>query len=299
MRAKWKLLAATALFALPVHGHQSEGVIPIFEIPDEMLEQIDLKDGAIDEWQEMFGEPTLTTVDFSLIPEFSSNSVLDPSDMDFRIWLGWTRRPSIYLAAIRADDIYFNEFSPDNPNHVMVNFDAISISIDADHTGGPTTAPGDDAVRRIAAVSNAQRYNAVSEVPEGGILESYTWNVGWLGRFGWQTQPPFADGGGGAAGENPNVSIMEFYVTPFDVLVTEAPEVRVEAELFPGKVIGLYIAVFDVDAEPDQGEVYEFPRSPAGLGYDADEFADALLLESEVTAVQADSWGRIKASLSQ
>ena len=75
--------------------------------------------------------------------------------------------------------------------------------------------------------------------------------------------------GGAVAGEDPFVSIIEFYVTPFDVFVYDRPEESVESELYAGKTIGFRFHVFDVRGR-DVGDG---------------------------SVVRADSWGRIKASL--
>ncbi len=86
-------------------AHQGDRIFPIYEITDDMLELIDLKDGRIDEWEELF-EPSLTTLDFTA----SSDRVIapfDPSDIDFRIWLGWNGTHSrVYVAIQAADDSY-------------------------------------------------------------------------------------------------------------------------------------------------------------------------------------------------
>ena len=42
-----------------------------------------------------------------------------------------------------------------------------------------------------------------------------TWNT-VLSRF---NVPPYTDGGGGSVGEQPTVSVVEYYVTPFDRFV--------------------------------------------------------------------------------
>ncbi len=71
-------------------AHRGDRVIPIYEITDDMLDLIDLKDGRIDEWEELF-EPSLTTLDFFAYTSITTREIVpyDPSDLDFRIWLGW------------------------------------------------------------------------------------------------------------------------------------------------------------------------------------------------------------------
>ena len=46
-----------------VHGHRGDIVIPIFEITDEALGQIDLHDSSVYEWEDRH-EPAWTSLDF-------------------------------------------------------------------------------------------------------------------------------------------------------------------------------------------------------------------------------------------
>ena len=60
------------------------------EITDEAA--IDVTDGSIEDWEELFGEPSLTSLDFTGFTSYQgSGESMDynPSDLDFRIWLGW------------------------------------------------------------------------------------------------------------------------------------------------------------------------------------------------------------------
>ena len=86
-------LTVLVLFALVVHvppqpaqGHVGDRAYPIYQLSDEMVERIDIRDGSVDEWMEL--EPSLTLVDFGLIPGASDITERDPADLDFRIWLG-------------------------------------------------------------------------------------------------------------------------------------------------------------------------------------------------------------------
>ena len=97
MHVIWVLVGATLLFSRPVQGHQGDRLIPIFEITDSMLEQVDFEDGSVDEWED-FSEATLTTLDFA--------ERFDPAEFDFRMWLGWNAtRQRIYLSILAADDL--------------------------------------------------------------------------------------------------------------------------------------------------------------------------------------------------
>ncbi len=45
------------LWAVSAGAHIGDCLYPIHYLSDEMLEKIDLKDGSVDEWQELIGEP--------------------------------------------------------------------------------------------------------------------------------------------------------------------------------------------------------------------------------------------------
>ena len=89
-RAPLLLLTAAvtcaALFPRCAPAHSGR-VYPILEITDDMLSQIDLRDGTTDEWYGLLGEPTLKTIDFEMSERYSTE--YDPADLDFAIWLGW------------------------------------------------------------------------------------------------------------------------------------------------------------------------------------------------------------------
>ena len=112
----------------------------------------------------------------------------------------------------------------------------------------------------------------------------------------WMDQPPYAEGGGAARGENPTVWVVEFAITPFDLMLGDDPEASVASNLSPGMTVGFNIGVNDLDTEPeDWGEFYNlfWPTdfTPNGFG-------DGLLLDAGGgSVVESVSWARIKASL--
>ena len=92
--------------AVTAGAHVGDRVYPVAYLSDEMLEKIDLKDGLVDEWQELIGEPSMTLLDFT---ESLGMRELDPSNLDFRIWLAWhDDPPRFYLAFLASDDVYLN-----------------------------------------------------------------------------------------------------------------------------------------------------------------------------------------------
>ena len=292
MRAKWigvLTLASGLVFSGQVHGHFGDRIIPILEITDDMLAQIEL-DGLIDEWPELYGEPTLTPLDFSRYP-------YDPADLDFRIWLGWhDATDRIYAGAVFFDDVYWTDYKEADPEG-WENEDSMQLIIDGDHSGGHFLTDSHGYLG-LETYSLAQPYDAIARIPVGP-------NVGIWGAsisidirepvYDWMVKPPYSEGSGGVYGENPTVSVIEFYVTPFDALSWgDDPQESTVSNLQAGRVIGLEVVVFDVD----RGKGIRIKRLANGLADRwAEAFADGVLIGASDSAVREDSWGRIKDSL--
>ena len=303
----------------PSEAHIGGRAVPVAELTDEMLERIRLDDGTVDEWYGLVGEPALTGLDF--IDEWTGNPP-DPSDFDFRIWLAWHDEPArLYLAFVASDDRYQNthDYSSDDIiSRLMIlgDNDALTLGIDGDHSGGAglpirvTEYTGEE--REIDG--ETQYYEAISRTNGPNLNQPR-----WISET-WKGQPPYADAGGGVAGEAPVIWVIELYVTPFDHggEPWDSPEGSEVSDLAAGQFIGFAIGVQDFDHGSTMG-AGEFDMTrwvPEAMKYDsfygafydisdfrADYFLDGLLLPAnaagpvENSAVESVSWGRIKASL--
>ena len=281
---------AIALATMRVQAHVGDIVYPFIEITDDMLEEFDLTDGSIEDWETVMGEPTLNLLGFTRlehVPRDGGGVTLalasrDPADWDVRVWLGWHRGTGrLYVGAQVSDDRFVGGFGGEQTGSRCA-YDCIALYIDGDHSGGDT---------RHTSYQQAQYYSAVPEAPAGLY-------VGLEGRSqeDWMDQPPYAEGGGAARGENPTVWVVEFAITPFDLLPKDDPEASVASDLSPGTTVGFNIGVNDLDTEPeDWGEFYNlfWPTdfTPNGFG-------DGLLLDAGGgSVVESITWARIKASL--
>ncbi len=294
--AAWLTAFCLCLPALAL-AHVGDRIYPISYLSDEALAEIQLDDGIVDEWYDLAGEPNLIISDFT---DKMSGTPLDPSDLDFRIWLAWHDDPvRLYVAFVGSDDVYENTHDYDvetNFRNVIWTHDSIGLIVDGDHSGGGgfTVDPTEEEV--IEANGNAQLYSAISQTPTGP-------NIGGGGRpSGWIYSPPYADGGGGVFSEAPVISVIELYVTPFDSWEGwDYPGQMEVSQLAAGKVIGFGIIVYDHD--PDEQEWWTPGRMEWRRAWrrDADGLLDGLLLPAgagpEDTAAESVSWGRIKASL--
>ena len=291
-------------------AHSGDRLYPLYELTDEMLGTIDLHDGLIDEWYEI-GEPSMTLLDFqtlgNLIPP-------EPSNLDFRIWLAWHDESNrIYAAFIIIDDEYNNthNYTEDN-NASVLWFDSVLFNIDADHSGGVGRAGIDTEEKLMGIFGSTQRYSVIAQTVIGPTLDNQI-RVGhspiWYDRGlpnSWKVYPPYGDAGGTAAGENPTVSVIEMYVTPYDWWGAWDDVDQTEfSELSAHQVIGFSIMVNDTDGRERGTGPFWLPVDIYAERIDdldllngkADGFLDGVLLPAQDTAVESVTWGRIKASL--
>ena len=289
-------------------SHVGDRIYPVSYLSEDMLEQIDLKDGSIDDWHEVIGEPSMTLLDFGEI----DMGPPDPSDLDFRIWLAWHDDPArFYVAFVGSDDIYKNtheyDFSSFSIDDFMNESDGISLVIDGDHSGGPGCNIYNCTLEEAVEIRvRSQRYDAIARTSDGPNLDD-RFTRGQTEGFAWNTLPPYGDSGGSVAGENPTISVIELYVTPFDRWAYDDIEWSIVSDLISGHIIGFGITVNEFDP-PDIGWGVPWVEAtqPVDHYWDmfslkADGYLDGLLLpppgETVGSAVESVSWGRIKAAL--
>ena len=267
--------------------------------------EIDVTDGSVEDWENIVGEPTLTPLDFA---EPYGGSY-DPSDMDFRIWLGWhDATDRIFFAMERVDDVYVNEHDREDESLFIMSFhdSSVEFAVDGDHSGG-AMIPEERSENIWQDPWQAQGFHALGEVFDGGSQVGLV-PLAYLLSAEWLIQPPFAHGGGAVVGGSPIFSVTEFYVTPFDRFVSTGPKDSDVSDLFGGKIIGFNIQVFDLDSQPGVETIHLLAAPPSHdfyaptlLAMSAHDFADGVLitpdgLSSDNSAVESDSWARIKAT---
>jgi Tol biopolymer transport system component len=261
----------------PAGAHIGDMVWPTFEITDADLARIDLHDGRVAEWKDVIGAPSLVGSDFFADPTVGDGAPFDPDDMDYRIWLAWHRRTSrLYLAIERTDDVYINEYEGGDLIQTW-RHDSIEFYIDGDHSGGEFTGFSDrelsDEERQLLNYQQAQAYPIIGDAPDGR-------HIGYLGAGAdWVNDLPYTDGGGSSQGLAPTTTVIETYITPFDSLVWNAPEVSKISSLYPDKILGFNINMFDFDTEPGAYHAFHTLTGNAGGTWRyAERFADTRLI---------------------
>jgi hypothetical protein len=285
-------------------AHKGDRIYPFYELTDEDLLSIDVNDGSVGDWLEVVGDPALVLSDFAPSSLWAS---YDPSDFDYRIWLGWNQAANrIYVAMERTDDIYVNKFNRNGSQSYsrLMQFHDSSINfwVDAAHRGGPffLSSITDPEERLTLLNQKIQFYTAIAEVfDEGPLIE--LWQTAQSAK-GWFSSPPYMEGGGRIFGEGPTVSITEFYVTPFDFFIWNDQENSEVSLLYPGKTIGFAFQLSDYDTGP--GERKSGHSVPVESLVTGEDFADGVLLGvggviPEDTVVESGTWARIKAAFAR
>ncbi len=100
----WRVAILILLTGASLEAQFQDRLYPFVELTDEMRDRIDLKDGSVDDWLEVLGEPSLTPLDLALYPNWGYQ--YDPSSFDFRIWLAWHHGSNHhFVAAEMVDDL--------------------------------------------------------------------------------------------------------------------------------------------------------------------------------------------------
>ena len=306
-------LAAISAAAVPLSAHNGDRLFPIRYLSEQTLARLDLNDGSVEDWVDAVGEPTFTPIDFNLLSgrDFAYDQ-FDPSNLDFRIWVGWSEDGRIHIAGEFADDVYVNEYDPRNDfNDRIGSHDNMGFQVDGDHTGGEYyfRASHNELDKALKMNRQAQSYAAIARAPSGPMVGLPNTTDTLMGfeeldldkPVDWMVQPPFARGGGAVFSENPTFWLVEFFATCFDHLDHLSPEESAVSQFSEGKVIGFSMFVYDYDVELSGSLGFYQLIEPDGDWDQASDFGDGLLLgpggESVDSSVQSVSWARIKASL--
>lgn len=265
-------LLAAALTGWPL-SVEGVAVYNIYDIPDYELAAVDIHDGSYLDWERVIGDPSLYGTDFSFFSGPSPAATYDPSDLDFRIWLGWSLSTHrLYVAMERWDDINTSGMVGVDAESAL-NYDSVEFMVDGDNGGGEYGSQHPDP-------QVAQRY--VATIHADG--EAY---LGYLGGDSqWPVRPPYGDVGGRidtinvdhGNGRVPVVrTIIEFYVTPLDCMNKDSPEGVLVSLLGGGKNIGIDMVVHDYDA-PDSARFSCSLSRSLLAGHLADVFVDGHLI---------------------
>ena len=148
--ALWVQSLATAAGAHPpdandpaLHVHAQQTQLPVVDIPelsDPSL--IDLHDGSVEDWIDIFDEPTLVLNDFISL-EASQGTQITTDDLDLNVYMAWSAVDQrLYFALERRDDVQIVEgpaYMADDydGNPLTLAADGVEMTIDGDNSGLP------------------------------------------------------------------------------------------------------------------------------------------------------------------
>ena len=226
----------------------------------------------------------------------------DPSNLAERIIFGWSPKTNIlYFMEDRFDDFFYGTI--DN------NFDTVEVMLDFDHSADPifqnVASEGLDAERWEGALSQNYRYQLQNE------------NQMWLwGGAPWAGEEPYSGVRWTYEGElvgGATTLHMEMWFTPFDDLPTNSTSIDDDRiiihTMVEGEIMGVGFSVQDDDDGADgsyngywtnSGDTEIYFKATAMVDYVFLGYNESIWVAGEnVTAVEEDSWGRIKAGFSE
>jgi len=282
----------------PAWGHQPEGeVYSAFQVSDS---QVAIIDGDLSDWDIVGDSYTILTGQFyDLInPEVEAG---DSEDFSVRLMVGWNKASNrLYVAAQVRDDIHQVDRPVGSAAVRIFQDDAMELFIDADHSGGQfanfTDLSPKEQLRRNGAEAN--HFVLAGPPPDEDIFVNFSAAAWYALQDGPFTQAAVEyTGTMGAAG----VTNYEVMLVPFDRVEMNAVFQSIEHDLREEEIIGFNVEFNDFDANP---ELFDAKWSLSGQLNSfrfSERFADLILMPIEgifqATIVEANSWGRIKASL--
>ena len=223
----------------------------------------------------------------------------DPGNLAERIIVGWNPETNlVYVMEERFDDLWYGTLDDTN--------DKLELVLDADHSGGQFQGvEGIDLDPERWAGATAQDWQ------QSLHQEAQLWL--WGGGV-WASVEPYAGIRWNVEGEvgGPATLFQESWFTTFDDLPASStgpddPDLIIH-DLEEGQVMGVGMAIQDDDNGPgDSYNGYWVSTGDINMYFHADSLVDYVLLGFDAnnwvsdsgTAVEEDSWARIKAGFSK
>ena len=288
------MLQITIGSAKPVWGHYPEGVAyKAFQFPDHLVPVID---GDLRDWEVIGDSYSILTGQFHdlISPEVEAS---DSDDFAARLMVGWNKAENrLYIAAQVRDDIHQID-RPAGSAAVLFQDDAMELFIDADHSGGQfanfTELSHEEQRRRNG--TGANHFVLAGPPPDEDFFVNFS-AATWYALTDGPYTKAAVEFVGVLGGEG--VTNYEVMLVPFDRVDIHAVFQSKEHLLREGEILGFNVEFNDLDVH---SELFDAKWSLSGQHNSyrlADRFTDLIMMpiEGTFTAVEARSWGRIKAS---
>ncbi len=225
----------------------------------------------------------------------------DPGNLAERIIVGWHPETNlVYVMEERFDDVWYGTLDDTN--------DKLELVLDADHSGGQ--------FQGVESIDlDPARWAGATAQDWQQSLNNADNNLWLWGGGVWASVEPYAgirwDVEGEAGG--PATLYQESWFTTFDDLPASStgsddPDLIIH-DLEEGQVMGIGMAIQDDDNGPGNSyNGYWVSTGDINMYFHADSLVDYVLLgfdannwvsDTDATAVEDDSWGRIKAGFSK
>ena len=228
---------------------------------------------------------------------------LDFSDINIKNIIGWNEETNrIYSMSSVIDDLLHNKRETPSGHNWD---DDINFIVDADHSGGDlyegTMHDLSDEDRLKVEYTTGQLYTALVPPIDGWWLFMYHHDT----EFAWLTDgkttpsPDYLEVGWSRTGESdgPGTYTYEFKVTPWEFLDYQGLGGSIETDLEVGNIIHIGYVFKDYDTDDSYEGSYDFPPVH-NVWRNANLAGDFELAPVDLsmfpTAVETDSWGRIK-----
>ena len=284
-------------------AHIPEGVVrTAFQWPEGQNPTLD---GNLSEWDLVPEDYSIGMDDGHLDAE--GNADYDFADLNLRVIIGYSQSTEmIYFMMERFDDHY----DRDGQGGGAGGDDSWEVHIDGDHTGDTMRVRPDDIEdedeRQLAQGRGAQAYH--TRFPPLGDTGGDSWTWFWMSAATWHTDSQFGDWGFSLDGDlnsGEATAFIEFSKVAWDdFLFTSAGESTIH-DMVENEIIGLNWQVVDHDGNgPDATVDKNWYLSGATDSWRTAASATDFLLapiDPRVdfsmipSAVEAESWGRIKA----
>ena len=256
-------------------------------------------DGDLGDWDNV---PSVFWVTQDDLIEVVTGTQGDPDagNLAERIIVGWSPETNlVYVMEERFDDVWYGTLDDTN--------DKLELVLDADHSGGQFQG-----VESIDLDPERWAGAAAQDWQQSLNQEDQLWL--WGGGV-WASVEPYAGIRWNVEGEagGPATLFQESWFTTFDDLPASStgpddPDLIIH-DLEEGQVMGIGMAIQDDDNGPgDSYNGYWVSTGDINMYFHADSLVDYVLLgfdannwvsDSDATAVEDDSWGRIKAGFSK
>ena len=291
------------LVAAPTLAHVPDGALfTAFQWPEGITPNLD---GDLSEW-DIVPDDYLIGMDTQHL-DAEGNADYDFADLNLRIIIGYSASTDmLYFMMERFDDHY----DRDGAGGGAGGDDSWEIHVDGDHTGDLMRVSAevieDEDERQLAQGRGAQAYH--TRFPPLGDTGGDSWTWFWMSAATWHTDPQYGDWGfslDGSLNSGEATAFIEFSKVAWDDFIFTSPGESTLHDFVEGEIIGLNWQVVDhdgngADARVDKNWYFSGANDSWRTAASATDFLLAPVdprvdFSTLPTAVEAGSWGRIKA----